>query len=116
MIDQKKIALRHIKELLEEAEKNTEFAKRYVHLARNISKRTKTPIPSGLKRRFCKKCSTFFIIGENCRVRTTNGKVSYTCLECKNVQRFPYIKEQKQKRASLARAYSAKSEHKQIKQ
>ncbi len=102
----KKIALERIDRLMnlakEEAEKgNWERVKRYVYLARRIAMKVRLKMPKKWKRRFCKKCLTFWIPGKNLRVRVKSKRyphVVYTCLECGKVYRFPYIREKKEKR------------------
>lgn len=100
---EKSIALDRIKNLFDLADEN--FSKRkdlsnaYVTLARKISMRQKVRIPPLLKRKFCKHCHTFLKQGANCRVRLTEGHVTYFCLECKKYMRFGYMKEQKAKRS-----------------
>ena len=90
----KKIALERIKTLFKEAEliykEDKKLANRYVELARKIGMKTQTPIPSHLKRRFCKHCYTYFIPGKNLRVRMRTKQVTYYCLECKKFMRFPH--------------------------
>jgi ribonuclease P protein subunit RPR2 len=94
--NQVKIAKERIAELFKQAEsafsKNPELSDRYVALARKISMRLKVRIPPLLKRRFCKHCYSYLVPGKNCRVRTHEGKVVYTCGVCKKFMRFPYRK------------------------
>lgn len=93
------IAKERIKELFKQAEKifdeEPKLADRYVQLARKISMKYKTRIPSELKKRFCKHCYCYLVPGKNCRVRTHEGKVVYYCLSCKKYMRFPYKKAKK---------------------
>jgi len=74
-----------------------EHSKRYVKLAKAIGMKSQLPIPKMLKRKFCKRCYSFFIPGKTVRVRIQkkNGYVVYTCLSCSNVQRYPFSKERK---------------------
>ena len=71
------------------------LAQRYVQLAKAIGMKAQLPIPRMLKRRFCKKCYSFFIPGKTVRVRTQkkDKRVTYTCLVCGNVQRYPFVRE-----------------------
>ncbi|MCX6711695.1 MAG: ribonuclease P [Candidatus Woesearchaeota archaeon] len=93
MKNNKNIALNRIKVLFKQASESfkdhPERSHRYTHLARKISMKTKTKIPSNLKRKFCKHCYKFLQPGANCRVRTKNKKVIYYCLNCKRYMRFP---------------------------
>ena len=97
-----RIAKERIEILFDEAKKiysyDPKLSDRYVYLARKIAMKYKVRIPPELKRRFCKHCYSFFMQGKNCRVRTAKGKVVYYCLNCRKYTRFPYIKEQKEKR------------------
>jgi len=104
-MDVKKLALSRIETLIRNAidifKEDQSLSRRYITLARKISTRTRTRIPIELKRLFCKKCNTVFIPTNTCRVRTTNGKVSYSCLQCGKVTRFSFVKEQKNKRKRI---------------
>ena len=95
----KKIALERIKILFEEAEKefkkNPERSDRYAEIARKISMKTKTKIPSELKRKFCKYCKKYLVPGVNLRVRMNKSRVIYNCLNCKKIMRFSVLKEKK---------------------
>lgn len=92
MYNRKELALSRIQRLFELAEdafkKNPERSDRYVNLARKISTRLKVRIPSVYKRKFCKNCNKFLKPGVNCRVRTKNRMLIYSCLNCKNISRF----------------------------
>lgn len=96
---QKDIALERIKILFKQAAKEPKFAKKYMVLAKKLRTRYKVKIPKALVRKVCKKCSAFLIPSKNCRIRTKNNKIIYTCLECENVMRFPYLREKKKKRS-----------------
>jgi len=104
---EKQIAKQRIKDLFEQADlrwkEDLKLANRYVQLARKIAMKFKVRIPPELKRRFCKHCYAFFIPGETCRVRTREGTVVYTCLNCKKFTKIPYIKEQKAKRRASSK-------------
>ena len=97
---EKEIAKRRIKTLFELAEnafkKDKKRADRYVLLATKISLKFKTRIPPALRKKRCKHCGSFLAVGVNCRVRNTNSKIVYTCLECKRYMRFP-IRQKKSK-------------------
>lgn len=88
----KKIAEERIKILFQQAEEvfpsDKSLANRYVTLARKISMKTKTRIPTTLKRKFCKHCYKFLMPGVNSRIRTRAGKVIISCLECKKFIRI----------------------------
>ena len=93
---QVKVAKERITELFKQADEmfseNPKLSDRYVSLARKISMKFKVRIPPALKRKFCKHCYCYLKPGKNCRVRTHEGKVVYTCQNCKKFMRFPYRK------------------------
>ena len=90
---QKEIAKERINILFEQADKvfkeNKSLANRYVTLARKIAMKVKVRIPQELKRKFCKHCYKFLKPGINAKVRTRDGKVIISCLECKKFTRIP---------------------------
>ncbi|RME53901.1 ribonuclease P [Candidatus Woesearchaeota archaeon] len=73
---------------------------RYVQLARRIGMRNKVSL-APFKKRFCKHCNTYFLNGVNARVRIHRGRLIITCLSCKHIRRFLFVKkragEQKKK-------------------
>ncbi|MBS3110092.1 ribonuclease P [Candidatus Woesearchaeota archaeon] len=98
----RKIALERIIILFGEAKNifsyDPKLSDRYVFLARKIAMKYKVRLPNELKRKFCRRCHSFFMPGKNCRIRTHEGKVVYFCMKCKNIMRFPYVKERKARR------------------
>ena len=94
--EQKKIAKERVKILFQQAEevfsKNKSLANRYVTLARKVAMKVKLRMPVELKRKFCKHCYKFLMPGVNARVRTRDGKVIISCLECKKFTRIPVRK------------------------
>jgi ribonuclease P protein subunit RPR2 len=98
--DEKKIARERIDILFSEAEKTKDekLKKRYVVLARKISTKFRMRIPKEHKRKFCRKCNSYFIPGKNVRVRLKNQKVIYSCFLCKHYTRLPYVREIKERR------------------
>ncbi|MDP3990083.1 MAG: ribonuclease P protein component 4 [archaeon] len=93
---QKEIAKERVKTLFEQAAiqfpKRKDLANRYVALARKISMKVRMRIPPNLKRRFCKHCYKYLQPGVNSRVRTREGKVIISCLECNKFMRIPVKK------------------------
>ncbi len=69
---------------------NSSLANRYVEIARKIAMKAQINIPSNLRKKFCRKCFSYLMPGENCRVRTRNKKLIYYCRICKNYMRFAY--------------------------
>jgi ribonuclease P protein subunit RPR2 len=94
--DSVKIAKERITELFRLADKEFHndaiLADKYIQLARKISMKYKVPIPSELKRRFCKHCYTYLVPGVNSRVRLNKDKVVYSCFSCKKFMRYPHKK------------------------
>src|SRR5438445_12545191 len=75
----------------EMARKNEDLSRRYVDLARRISKRTKTRIPSDVKRYLCKGCGLALVPGHNAKVRlhARSTGIVISCLSCGAVKRYP---------------------------
>ena len=96
---QQKIARERIQILFKEARimfpKQPKYAHRYAQLARKIALKYKVKLPPDLKKKICKKCYHFLVQGKNVRVRTQEGHLVYTCLDCKNIMRFSYKKASK---------------------
>ena len=91
--DQIEIAKERIKELFKQAEDaEQKYSDRYVEIARKISMKIKVKFTPTQKKKFCKHCFTYLRPGVNCRVRTRDGKLIYTCENCKGIMRFPGLK------------------------
>ena len=75
----------------EMARKNEDLSRRYVDLAWRISKRTKTRIPSDVKRYLCKGCGIALVPGHNAKVRlhARSSGIVITCLSCGSLRRYP---------------------------
>lgn len=90
----KKITAERIERLFELAEGafkgHPELANRYVELAWRLKTRYNLKLPPYLKRKFCKKCLSFWKPGVSCRVRVQSGCVVMTCLCCGRVARLPH--------------------------
>ena len=97
---QRSLAKERIEILFEQAQLRypDPLAHRYVQLARRIAMRYKVKFTPKQRRRMCRRCHHYLEPGKNCRIRLTGSKASYTCLDCGNVMRYPYLKEQKQRR------------------
>ena len=57
--------------------------------AHKLMQRSKVKLPVLLKKRFCKECKALWVPGATVRVRLTKGRLVYTCLKCKRIQRMP---------------------------
>lgn len=97
---QQRIAKERIKILFDQAlrqakKNNLKRSNRYVFLARKIAMKFNLRIPKLLRRKFCHKCYHYLLPGKNVRVRTNpkTKAVEMTCLDCKHVNRYPYVKE-----------------------
>lgn len=97
---QRGLAQERIAVLLQQAEERypDALAHRYAQLARRIQMRYKVRLTPQQRRRVCKRCFHFLKLGRNCRIRLTKSKASYTCLDCGQVMRYPYLREQKARR------------------
>lgn len=99
--EHKRIAAERTEHLLELAEeifgRRPELADRYVQLAWRLATRYNVRFPPHLKRKFCRRCKSFWVPSVTCRVRTCPHppRVIITCLRCGKITRLPY----KQKRA-----------------
>jgi len=92
--DYKTIAAERIERLFELAErmfeKHPELADRYIKLAWRIATRYNIRLTATLKRKFCRKCLSFWKPGASCRVRVQPGCVVVTCLRCGHAARLPF--------------------------
>lgn len=68
-----------------------DLTKRYVRLALLLSKRYNVGIGPE-KKHICRRCGTYLVEGRNLQVRASpkHRAIAYKCLECGNIQRFPY--------------------------
>lgn len=85
----KQVARERISILFEKADAvsktNPKLSTRYVSTARKIAMAAKIRFPKEFRRRICKRCNSFFVHGENCRVRVRQRRephVVVTCLSC----------------------------------
>lgn len=95
--ERKAIAKERIKELFEQAKQRPEYSKRYMQLAKKLKERHRLRFSREQARKVCKKCCAF-LSGRAVTVRTKDGHVVYTCEECGNIMRYPYVKEKKVKK------------------
>jgi len=93
-VNRRKMATSRIEILMQRAEeaypRDKALAHRYAALARGLLTRHNAKFPKHWKRRVCKKCGNFLVVGDNCRVRTHKSRVTITCLECGDVVRVPF--------------------------
>lgn len=84
--EMKSIAMQRIRKLFELAEKNfnekPERSRRYVEIARKIAMRHNIRFDYEIKKKFCKKCGAFLLVGKNAKIRISNNIAKVTCLEC----------------------------------
>lgn len=66
----------------QELESHPERSKRYVQLAREISKKVRARIPDELKTKFCKKCNSFLKDAQNAKIAKTAAWTLVKCLAC----------------------------------
>jgi ribonuclease P protein subunit RPR2 len=95
----KKIAMEQVEQLLGQADevfgRRRDLADRYVELAWKIKTKYNLRLPKELKRKFCRKCLSFWRPGATCRVRKARGRVNVTCMRCGRIFRFPHPKRRK---------------------
>ncbi|RBQ22840.1 Ribonuclease P protein component 4 [Candidatus Methanobinarius endosymbioticus] len=87
---------------------NPDRSHRYVSLARKISKKYNTKIPTKWRRSYCKKCYKFLDPSKNSSIRLKQGKIHIKCNQCNEIMKIPYINEQKEKRRAKIEYYSIK--------
>lgn len=73
-----------------------EIANAYSRHIRSVSTRTRTRLPSHLKRSICSNCHVILVPSVNCRIRLRGGKegknIVYYCFSCKKFTKFGYGK------------------------
>jgi len=99
----RKIAIQRIHVLFHQAERRAlegrlDLAHRYVILARKLSTKYLVRMPPEYRRRYCRNCSAYLLPGLNCTVRLTGHKVVTTCHNCREIMRYPYVREIKERR------------------
>ncbi|MBI5872309.1 ribonuclease P [archaeon] len=98
---ERKIALQKVKTLFALAEriikKDAKQAHDYIKIANKTAMKVNLRLPKEFKRKFCKHCHHYLVPGFNCRIRTRNRHVVYSCLDCGKYMRFPYVREKKEK-------------------
>jgi len=92
-LEQIKIARERISILFEEAEsaakkKKTEYANRYVHMARRIGMRYNVRIPSNLRRKFCRRCKKFLYPGLSSMLMEEKNFLRVECLNCGKIMKY----------------------------
>ena len=103
--EKRKIALERINILFTLAERvfpyDRELANRYVEIALAVQQKAKVRMPRKWKRRYCKRCHSFLVPGVNAQVRLRQKRMPHVvikCLECGHIMRYPYLRDQKEKR------------------
>ncbi|MFT4310991.1 MAG: hypothetical protein ACMXYC_05170 [Candidatus Woesearchaeota archaeon] len=84
---QKKMAYHTISSFFARAQQEPHQANTMVRKARTLAQKYRIKLSQ--KRLFCKHCYTYFIHGQNCRVRTQQHKLVYYCYTCKRFTRIP---------------------------
>lgn len=97
--DLKSIALERVERLLGFASsifgRRPDLAHRHAELAWKIKTRYNLRLPNRLKRKFCRKCQSFWVPGKTYRVRLRSSRsphITITCLECGHAKRITYKK------------------------
>lgn len=88
----KEIAKERIMILFEQAnsvfKQNKSLANRYISLARKIAMKSNIRLTKTQKKKFCKHCYSYLVLGINSRVRINNNKLITYCNECKKYSRM----------------------------
>lgn len=89
---ERKHAPQAVEVLLEKAEqaKTRVDEQKIVKKARMLAMKYRLRLAPETRRMFCKKCNSLWKMGKTLRIRTSRGKVVYTCLVCKSMKRFSY--------------------------
>ena len=90
--ENKKKVLQEVELLLNKASqaKTRVDEQKIVKKARMRAMKHRLRLSKDVRRIFCKKCNSLWKAGKTLRVRTSRGKVVYTCLVCKSMKRFRY--------------------------
>jgi ribonuclease P protein subunit RPR2 len=77
---------------LAKIESSPELSRKYIKLAREISRHYKVKIENDIKRQICKKCNSVLIPGKSVSIRLASSKryVVYKCLNCGAEQHIHY--------------------------
>lgn len=90
----KDVAMERIQRLFELADaehsSNSARSDAYVSLARKVGMRYLVRLPRELKVRYCKKCGSYLVPGNNCRIRLKGRYMAITCLKCGNIKHYIY--------------------------
>ncbi len=75
-----------------EFSEHPELSNRYVEIARDIAKKFNIHIPVELRRKFCKKCGSYLVPGNNLTVRllSKEKKIVRKCSVCGDEKKVPY--------------------------
>ncbi|WP_297474671.1 ribonuclease P protein component 4 [Thermococcus sp.] len=103
--EKKRIARERVETLFTLAERvhpyDESLANRYVEIALAVQQKAKIRLPRKWKRRYCKKCHSFLVPGKNAQVRLRSRPYPHVvikCLNCGHIMRYPYLREQKERR------------------
>ncbi len=66
----------------QELGKKPERSKRYVHIARELSKKHRVRMSREMKKKFCKKCGAYLKKGKNSETKTIGTLTIVKCIEC----------------------------------
>ncbi|MCA1813047.1 MAG: ribonuclease P [Halobacteriales archaeon] len=105
--EERRIARERIARLLSLAQERARAgdlpkADRYAHLARRVGQKYVVRLGRTERLQVCRGCEAYLLPGKTSRVRTTEGKVSVTCLRCGRIARHGYLREQRARRAGNA--------------
>ncbi len=103
--EKKRVARERVERLFTLAERvyayEPALANRYVEIALAVQQKAKIRMPRKWKRRYCRKCHSFLVPGKNAAVRLRSKPYPHVvvkCLNCGHIMRYPYLREQKERR------------------
>ncbi|HEX9914569.1 MAG TPA: ribonuclease P [Candidatus Bathyarchaeia archaeon] len=94
--DPRRIAEQRIEILYSRAKEtyatHPDLSRRYVQLLRRIAQRTRTKLPTHIRRNICRSCGTILIQGVNSHTRARQRRephIATTCHTCGHITRTP---------------------------
>ena len=77
----------------QEFPKNKDRANRYAKMINDIISKVRVRPDRKVRMFICSKCDSLLVPGSNLSVRSEDGFMVYTCLDCGNVKKYGYANE-----------------------
>ncbi|MFA5406835.1 MAG: ribonuclease P [Candidatus Nanoarchaeia archaeon] len=95
--DEQSNALERIRVLFDlarqEFSKSPERANRYARMINEIIKKTRVRPNKSIRHFICSQCNQLLVPGSTLSVKSDDGFMIYTCLNCGNIKKYGYLKE-----------------------